>query len=139
MLRKQTVRTAAERVRSAGGRVTAARVQALGLLLEASRALSHQDLEGRLPGGAAMDRVTLYRVLDWLVEVGLAHRISSTDRKWRYSIAGAGHDDHAHFHCDRCGKLLCLGRLTKQSVHLPRGYRSQHVELTVKGRCAACN
>jgi Fur family ferric uptake transcriptional regulator len=139
MLNQETLRAAGTRVRQAGGRVTDARVQVLGVLLEAGQALSHHEIELRMQRGAAVDRVTLYRVLDWMVEKGLAHRISSTDRVWRYSIAGAGHHDHAHFHCDHCGRLLCLDRLKKQSVRLPRGYRSKRVELTVKGLCADCS
>jgi Fur family ferric uptake transcriptional regulator len=138
MAAKQTLQEANARLRSAGGRVTAARVHVLGVLLEAGEALSHHDIEERLRRASATDRVTLYRVLDWLVERQLAHRISSADRAWRYSIAGAERHDHPHFHCDRCGKLLCLDQLARQNVRLPRGYRPQRVELTVSGLCADC-
>lgn len=129
---------AARLVRRADGRVTGARIQVLGALLKAREALSHRDIEASLQPGL-LDRVTLYRVLDWLVDKGLAHRISGTDRMWRFSIAGTRHSGHAHFHCDQCGKLLCLDQSAKQNIRLPRGYRTQRVELTVEGLCADCN
>jgi Fur family ferric uptake transcriptional regulator len=126
-------------VRTSGDRVTAARVSALGVLLAGRRALAHTDIEHAMSG--TVDRVTLYRVLDWLVEKGLAHRIAGADRVWRYSIASAEHGDHAHFQCNQCGKVLCLEQLAKPEVRLPRlpsGYRSERVEMTVQGRCAEC-
>ncbi len=128
-------------VRASGDRVTAARVSALGVLIASRRALSHTDIEQSMSRAGAVDRVTLYRVLDWLVEKGLAHRIAGADRAWRYSIASTAHSDHAHFQCNHCGKVLCLEQLAKPEVRLPRlpsGYRTERVEMTVQGRCAEC-
>jgi Fur family ferric uptake transcriptional regulator len=129
---------AREKLSSTGVRVTPSRVRVLASLLQAERALSHHELESRL---APIDRVTLYRVLDWLVENGVAHRVSGTDRVWRFGIAGRAHDAHAHFQCNVCGKVLCLADTPTRGVpvQVPRGYRSEGVELTVKGLCADCN
>ena len=129
--------TTHERVRQTGARVTTSRVRVLDVLLDSAQALSHHDIEARLKR-AAIDRVTLYRVLDWLVEKNLAHRIAGADRVWRFSAALSDHREHAHFHCNQCGKLLCLDQLASQNVRLPRGYRSECVELTVNGVCAEC-
>lgn len=107
-------------------------------LLDSARALSHHELESALVAGTPVDRVTLYRVLDWLVEQGLAHRVAGLDRVWRFSIAHESHASHAHFQCNRCGKVICLGEAATNRVPLPRGFRSEAVELTVKGRCAEC-
>ena len=137
----QSLEKARAMVQASGDRVTAARVGALAVLLEERRALSHTDIEQALSRQSGVDRVTLYRVLDWLVEKGLAHRIAGADRAWRYSIASAEHGDHAHFQCNQCGKVLCLEQLAKPEVRLPRlpsGYRSERVEMTVQGRCAEC-
>jgi len=128
---------ARETLRATGERVTPSRVRVLASLLQADGPLSHHELESRL---VPIDRVTLYRVLDWLVAQGIAHRVSGTDRVWRFGIAGGRHEGHAHFECNACGRVLCLdGTPTRaMAVHVPRGYRSQHVELTVKGLCADC-
>jgi Fe2+ or Zn2+ uptake regulation protein len=34
--------------------------------------------------------------------------------------------------------VICLGEAAANRVPLPRGFRSEAVELTVKGRCAEC-
>lgn len=127
---------AREKLRSTGERITPSRVRVLAVLLQTDRTLSHHELEDRL---APIDRVTLYRVLDWLVEHRIAHRVSGTDRVWRFGIADAAHEAHAHFQCSACGMVLCLAEAPARSVPVPRGYRSQAVELTVKGLCADCN
>lgn len=125
-------------IRGTGERVTPARVRVLSALLEASRALSHHDLEEVL-GQRTIDRVTLYRVLDWLVERGLSCRTLGTDRVFRFSAADAsGATAHAHFQCTACGRVLCLSALPSEVVALPPGFRAERMDLTVRGRCADC-
>lgn len=86
------------------------------------------------------DRVTIYRVLEWLVAHGLAHRIAGDDRVWRFNAADEGHAGrHAHFKCNDCGEVICLeATAAARQIPLPPGYRSQEIELTVKGLCADC-
>jgi len=127
---------AREKLRAIGERVTPSRVRVLAALLQSERTLSHHELETRL---APIDRVTLYRVLEWLVGRGIAHRVSGADRVWHFGIAEGAHDGHAHFQCNSCGKVLCLADAPTRSVPVPRGYQSQAVELTVKGLCADCH
>ncbi len=130
---------ARERIRGTGSRMTAPRMQVLAAMLGANRVLSHHDIEAML-GAARLDRVTLYRVLDWLVEQRLAHRIAGPDRVWRFSVTGEAHETHAHFQCNRCGKVLCLDELSARKVplRLPTGCRPERIELTVTGVCAEC-
>ena len=66
-----------EAVRLIGERgATAARVQMLRLLLAARTTASHQILM-QAAATRSLDKVTLYRVLDWLVAQGLADRPST--------------------------------------------------------------
>jgi len=125
-------------LRATGERITPARLRVFEALLGAGRALSHHEIEAALAPDAAVDRVTLYRVLDWLVEQGLAHRVAGIDRTWRFGVAREAHAGHAHFQCNRCGKVVCLAGTAARRVPLPRGFRSETVELTVKGLCAEC-
>jgi Fur family ferric uptake transcriptional regulator len=125
-------------LRATGERITPARVQVFKALRDARRALSHHELEAALGPGAPVDRVTLYRVLDWLVERRLAHRVAGIDRVWRFGVAREAYANHAHFQCNRCGKVVCLAEAAAPRVPLPRGFRSEAVELTVKGLCAEC-
>ena len=133
-------------LRRAGARVTLARVQVLAALLEADQALTHLEVQRRLDraGGAdAFDRVTLYRVLEWLTEQGLAHRVASDDRVFRFSAQPDAHRGaHGHFRCLRCDRMICLpadGSLDDAvRALLPEGFAGDRVALTVLGRCADC-
>ena len=127
-------------IRGTGARVTATRIEVLAALLAADRALTHQEVEQRVDHGHGMDRVTIYRVLEWLTGQDLAHRIAGDDRTWRFNAAGHAHDgDHAHFQCNACRTVFCLEDFSPSpAIRLPRGFRPQQVELTVKGLCAKC-
>lgn len=131
---------AESRIRGTGDRVTGARVQVLATLLGAGRALTHSEIEARLDSAHGVNRVTVYRVLEWLTRKGIAHKIAGEDRVWRFNVAEQGHGGHhAHFICNGCGRVLCLEDTgQQQQVELPVGFKSQSVEMTVKGLCDAC-
>ena len=128
-------------LRAADGRLTPARLAVLEILLDSAAALSHHEIEDAIEQrGLDVDRVTLYRVLDWLVERGVAHRIAAEDRVWRFNavdrVLGG---DHAHFHCTRCGQIVCLeGPDSTVAFALPTGYEPERTEITVHGRCPRC-
>ena len=127
-------------IRASRGRITSARSRVLAALLSAERALTHQEIAKRLDSQGILDRVTLYRTLDWLVDQGLAHRVSGEDRFWRFNSSGAAEaHEHAHFKCTHCGQVFCLGEVsTAFAIQLPRGFQSRHIELSIKGVCNAC-
>ncbi len=130
-------------IRRHGGRLTPARSRVLEALLAAPRALTHGELEQQLAAPDPLDRVTLYRVLDWLVQEGLAHKIAGEDRVWRFNASLSENPTrahhHAHFRCTRCGRVFCLESLsTAFALNLPDGFRADAVELTVAGNCPEC-
>ena len=131
---------AEEMIRHAGGRITSGRVRVLGVLLAEKQAISHYEIEQRIGKRNPMDRVTLYRILEWLDKKGLAHKVISGDRKWRYRTnIYTGSHQHAHFKCSSCATVICLKDIKADyEWPLPSGYQSQEVELTVKGLCAEC-
>lgn len=138
----QTTQQARELLEFIGERATLTRVGVLSLLLDAEVALSHQELEQcATKNGAKYDRVTLYRVLDWLVEKNIAHKILGIDRSWRYNAssntANKSERYHAHFHCTRCHQIYCLEKLhTSLLPDFPSNYQIEEVEL--KGCCPNC-
>lgn len=129
-------------VRETGERITRPRVEILAVLLAAERALSHHEVENRINASLGIDRVTVYRVLDWLSEKGLAHKIAGEDRVRRYNAAEHAHSQsqcHAHFQCERCGTVICLDEPDDAlRVRVPRGFVAREIALTVKGFCATC-
>lgn len=128
----------AEQIRRRGARATPARVRVLRLLREAPTPLSHAEIEARL-GDMALDRVTLYRVLDWLVDSGLAHRSADASRVFRFSAASLGeHATHVHFRCELCGGVYCLDASLPIVPELPPGFSLTRMDFDLRGVCANC-
>jgi Fur family ferric uptake transcriptional regulator len=121
-----------------GLRITGARLAVLGFILQSRRAVSHADVEAGL-AARQIDRVTLYRTLDTLAEAGLLAKSIGSDRVARFvPIARGDHSHHAHFSCDRCGRLYCLPAKPPRPAQLPAGFEASTVELNVHGLCADC-
>ncbi len=128
----------AAQIRATGARATPARIRVLQLLRDAPAALTHHDIEAAL-GDAMLDRVTLYRVLDWLVESGLAHKSADASRVYRFSLAAPGeHTAHAHFRCEACGRVFCLDAAPPPPPALPEGFQLSRMDIDLRGHCAAC-
>lgn len=127
-------------LREAGGRATPARVAILDLLLGVKHPLSHREIEDELAQRAAtFDRVTLYRALEWMEEVGLAHKVAGVDRVWRFRAQTAAGHDHPHFQCRSCGSTLCLEKAEQPAAPgAPRGYKVESAQLTLRGLCPSC-
>lgn len=129
-------------IRRAGARLTGPRWRVLGELLRAGQPLTHQALQRRVEAGAEpIDRVTLYRVLDWLADSGLAHRVAGPDRVFRFSAHSTA-APHGHFRCVQCGRMYCLGASSELArsvlATLPAGFTEEQVDVTVSGSCADC-
>lgn len=127
-------------IRSRGERLTTPRARVLAVLLGADAALSHHEVEALLRPIGAVDRVTVYRVLEWLVERGLAHRVAGEDRTWRFRASPRPDSaPHAHFTCTQCGRTVCLESVAvPRRIPVPAGFQPEAMELTVRGRCARC-
>ena len=134
-------------LRSSGLRVTRAAQTVLELLEHASQPLTHDDVVAAYTtaAGEAPDRVTVYRVLDRLVDAGLCDRRVGADRVNRFSRhveAASGNT----FECDQCHKVLALPsdpELPKVMSRLGRELRKQgidtrHTALTLHGTCGEC-
>jgi len=129
----------AEQIRRCGARATPARIRVLRLLREAPTPLSHAEIETRL-GEMLLDRVTLYRVLDWLVESGLAHKSADASRVYRFSAASIGeHSTHVHFRCELCGGVYCLDASLPVVPELPPGFSLTRADFDLRGTCANCS
>jgi Fur family ferric uptake transcriptional regulator len=125
-------------IRRKKARATPARVRVLDLLQTSPSALTHAEIEVAL-GASALDRVTLYRVLEWLVDSGLAHRHSDAKRIFRFSAAvDSEHRTHIHFRCDHCGRVFCIDAAPPQVPTLPEGFSLSRMDFDLRGCCAQC-
>lgn len=105
--------------------------------------LSAQEVFTAAARATGLNRVTVYRILDLLVEKGLVERISGGGRSFAYGLApNENHPAHPHFRCRRCGVLQCLqpGALTVDLKGIGASLvgEVQGVEVRVDGICRKC-
>lgn len=140
--KKTSTALIAAAIRSIGARATFPRIRVLALLREAPSPLCHADIEAMLAGdNEKMDRVTIYRVLDWLHEAGFAHKAADARGVFCYMAAGVpgNHARHVHFRCLACGGVYCLDAPAPAPPRLPSGFHLTRVNLDIQGECGRCS
>jgi Fur family ferric uptake transcriptional regulator len=142
-----------------GLRRTAAARRVLGwLLAHPDTSYTHAQLQAALqlgdldaPEGAALDRVTLYRLIDRLTQVGLLLCRVDVQRVRRYQVMPASVHALPHFECQNCHRDSPLaGPLQANALDLEvaaqnalqalkaLGYQGLSLDLAVRGVCADC-
>lgn len=122
-------------------RKTQARTEIVQILRESKEALTHLDIQERLNG--LCDRVTIYRVLDRLLEEGLIHKIVGMNNVTSYAHCHqceTEHEhshDHIHFSCEKCHTTTCLDQV-KPQFDLPEAYQVSQVNFSISGLCPQC-
>ena len=123
-------------------RRTPMRVRVLQILREGgNQAIAHPELERRLPDA---DRITLYRTLKTFEEKGLVHQVVDSSNATKYALCRSQctehqhHDEHAHFHCQDCGKTVCLDAVSTSSFQVPLGFKVTQTHLILEGTCDDC-
>jgi Fur family transcriptional regulator, peroxide stress response regulator len=97
----------------------------------------YDAVRSRLPG---LSRTTVYRVLETLVEAGLARRVLHAGGVARFDpITGR----HHHLACDACGRLVDLDDALVPPLRLPAttgtGFRIKDYSVSFTGLCPACS
>ena len=105
--------------------------------------LSAQQIYDTLSLTDTINRVTVYRILDLLVEKRLVDRISGGGRSFVYGLApNENHPAHPHFYCKSCGSLECLNpQSLSVDLHSMRGTFPgliENVAVRVDGVCKNC-
>jgi Fur family ferric uptake transcriptional regulator len=130
--------TLRDMLKEKGLRVTEQRMILLRELVRQSNPISHAELTETL-AHMGLDRVTVYRNLVSMAELGLVVRTQLGDGVWRFEIPSGKsrrHEGHPHFVCTNCGDISCL---TESDVLL-RGdvTRNEVQDVQIRGRCRAC-
>ena len=105
--------------------------------------LSADDIFKTLERSSSINRVTVYRILDLLVDSGIVERLSTGGRAAYYGLAPNDyHQPHPHFYCKSCGQMDCLN---PESLNVDTGPlwqtlpgRIDKVEVRVDGVCKNC-
>ena len=131
------------RCRELGKRLTPARLGAYAELLAAKRAVTAYELIALLEKRQErkLAPLTIYRHLDFLIRVGLVHRIESTQ-----SYLPCDHPSHTHesqyLLCSDCGRVdevhsdsleSMLGRIARK-----RGFTPAKSVVEISGLCGKC-
>lgn len=128
-----------ELIIAAGLRPTKARIAVFDAIANANSALSQPEIVELLKDQTEFDRVTIYRVLDWLTEHHFVHKISGENRAWRYQLSHTNAHQHAHLQCAICGKITCIHEL---EPHFPSNilakYQVESIDIHLKGICPDC-
>ena len=119
------------------------RVRVLEVIGNNSFPLSAKDILNTLERSSSINRVTVYRILDLLVDHGVAERISTGGRAFYYGLApNNNHAPHPHFYCKNCGQMDCLSpeSLSVDMDALLKTFPGQieKVEVRVDGICKNC-
>jgi len=122
---------------------TANRQRVLEVIGNNSSPLSAQQIFETLNRTDNINRVTVYRILDLLVDKGLVDRINGGGRSFVYGLApNENHPAHPHFFCKSCGNLECLNpqSLNVDLQHMQRTFAGliENVEVRVDGVCKNC-
>lgn len=117
---------------------TSCREGIIDVVMEASQALSENEIRERLVGN--YDRTTFYRSFKTLVEHSIIHKIVINNQLVKYALDNAvtHKHAHAHFYCNTCDTVKCLDNIPVQHYNLPEGYSEDETEVLIKGTCAIC-
>lgn len=137
-------------------RPTKARIAVLNVLAQTNSALSHSEILDKLPPQKEFDRVTIYRVLDWLTKYQLIHKISAGNRAWKFQLTSPplqkivsaskktslfANPSHAHAHllCRQCGSVTCVHEVApKFTQQVLDKYHVESIDIHFKGLCLEC-
>ena len=129
-------------LRSRGYKVTEPRKRVLKVLAEADKPVSPyeiQEIVGRK--GEYLNHVTIYRVLDLLCDLNLAHKVLLRGGFVKCTL-GEGEGCHRFVICRECGtlkeyadKALCA---EENEMARDLGFRTEHHFSEVSGVCSGC-
>lgn len=95
----------------------------------------YEALKSQIPN---LSLGTVYRNLKLLEELGMVRKVTTVNNVERYD---AYCDDHVHFVCSKCGKVIDLPKLTqevKDNCFQAVGYDVEWVSLILGGTCSDC-
>ena len=138
-------------------RTSASRLVLGWLLAHPDTSYTHAQLQAALQGdnmlaqGVTLDRVTMYRLIDRLTQVGLLLCRVDANRVRRYQAMPASVHAMPHFECQSCHRDRPLSdALQANAIDLERaaqtalqalkalGYQGLSMDFAVRGVCADC-
>ncbi len=101
-----------EQLKTAGLKITGARLELLDILKHAKKPLSIKEI-ARQMGQRKPDMVTLYRNAESLQNLGLVKQINFQDRQAYFELTDS---HHHHLICEECGKISDVADCNIQNI-----------------------
>lgn len=140
MIKSNTDTQARKMLKAAKLYCTSGRVAVLKVLIQANKPLNQVQIALRL-GKERFDKVSIYRTLESLSEVGLVHKAFVEKRAWHFELAHncTKSQCHPHFTCIRCGGTHCLTGMSLPMARSPyRGFIIHRQRIRLEGLCPTC-
>lgn len=121
-------------------KVTPPRLKLLEAISECNHAISYSEIQKKMN---QIDRVTLYRNLNTLIDKGLVHKASLSGDETYYAVCSCNctseshKHKHIHFKCTKCKTVSCVHLKKTLDITIP-GYQVDTVEIEVNGLCQEC-
>ncbi|MDO5979687.1 Fur family transcriptional regulator [Flavivirga spongiicola] len=112
----------------------------LNVLKKEGKAMSQNSIEKKI--SIAINRATIYRVLNRFCDDGILHRIVAEDGKQYFALSTKTNkiklvENHLHFMCIKCETLECLPAEVNFSI--PDTYLVENVNCVLSGTCKECS
>lgn len=123
-------------------RLTPLRLEILAILGGGRQAWQARELVARLQTGRRVNKVTVYRILEDFLSLGLVRKVIADGGAAFYELACEHHPPHPHFQCRRCGAVQCLEPVDLDDIwgalKGPLGNQADGLEIRVAGLCRKC-
>ena len=119
------------------GRTSKPRLQLLAFMLQQHGPVTHAEIQRELPD---LDRVSIYRNLDWLVDKGILGQLVGEDGLRRYASSHEHHDHSMHPISNAVNAALPVVCMTStlSEPALPEGYQVENCSMILAGTCPSC-
>ncbi len=123
-------------------RVTQHRLTVVDLLLNNNHAVPFSTIQ---TAAKEMDRVTLYRTIDTLVQNGVIHKAYADKSDTHYALCDhqqcshhAHEHNHIHFKCTNCETVSCVDVKPNFELSIPN-VKISTISILADGICAECS
>jgi Fur family ferric uptake transcriptional regulator len=139
-MKNDTKQKARNLLTSAGLRLTRPRLAILGVLLNAEKPITHDQITVKL-AHPIPNKVTIYRVLESFLQAGIVHKAFLRERAWHFELARNCTDTqcHPHFTCTSCEATYCFTDAALPMTKSPRGFTIHHQRVQLEGLCPNCS
>jgi Fur family transcriptional regulator, ferric uptake regulator len=119
---------------------TEPRRMVLEVLLNAATPLTADEIVSAI-GKTGPNRVTVYRILESIVEAGIVHKAFVAEGSQHFEMADkcTEHQCHPHFICTDCGRTSCMHDVSvSMATSTPAGFVIQRQQVRLEGLCPEC-